>query len=133
MVRIVRMGGVRGARLWMVGLRRRKLLTTRDHETSTHELPVISRGVGAPVVNRARTFSVKSTPPRPHHYSLPPSHRPQAQLYSTTYLVLEARRGLAARRLVPAGEGGEGIRAGGLAARRFAPAGLAAAAVGMRE
>ena len=26
MVRIVRMGGVRGARLWMVGLRRRKLL-----------------------------------------------------------------------------------------------------------
>ena len=53
----------------------------------------------------------------PHH-----SHRPQAP--PRAYSVLEARRGLAARRL------------GGLAARRLVPAGLAAAAVdpvGMRE
>ena len=51
------------------------------------------------------------------------------------YSVLEAaRRALPARRLVPAGEGGEGTRVGGgLAARRLASAGLAAAAVGMRE
>ena len=51
------------------------------------------------------------------------------------YSVLEAaRRALPARRLVPAGEGGDGTRVGGgLAARRLASAGLAAAAVGMRE
>ena len=55
------------------------------------------------------------------------------------YSVLEAaRRALPARRLVPAGEGGEGgdgtrVAGGGLAARRLASAGLAAAAVGMRE
>ena len=52
------------------------------------------------------------------------------------YSVLEAaRRALPARRLVPAGEGGEGTRVGGgLAARpRLASAGLDAAAVGMRE
>ena len=54
---------------------------------------------------------------------------------ASAYSVLEAaRRALPARRLVPAGEGGEGTRVGGgLAARRLAPAGLAAAAVGMRE